>query len=289
MKFQKTLTVLILIIVVFAVFAATIGIFSEGGPGEFEMTSVRGETVLIYGKGIYKHMSSEVAIQGIAQDGVTLLVAVPLLLLSLFLSRRGSVKARLMLSGTLLYFLLTYLFYLVMAMYNQLFLVYIILLTASFFSFVLSILSHDWNLGKSIFRNQLSVKLIGGFLIFNAILIGGMWLSIIVYPLINGKYPETLEHYTTLPVQGLDLALFLPLSFLSGLFVIQKKPVGYIGSAIYLVFLSLIMIALLSKILFAIFVNGADGIPAIIIIPVINLVTIILAVYTIKSVKEENI
>jgi hypothetical protein len=118
MKQKSTVTVLGLFIALVATVATSMGIFSTGGPGNYEHTSIRGKVVAIYGKGLYKHMSAEVAPQGIAQDYVTLFIGVPLLLISLFLARSGSLKGRFWLAGTLAYFLVTYLFYTVRSMYN---------------------------------------------------------------------------------------------------------------------------------------------------------------------------
>jgi hypothetical protein len=104
--------------------ASAAGIFSRGGPGPFEFESIRGHTISIYGQGLYRHMSAEVAPQGLAQDVVTLVIAAPLLLLAL--SRAAaSVRWRLVLAGVLTYFVVTYLIYLLMAMYNPMFLVYV--------------------------------------------------------------------------------------------------------------------------------------------------------------------
>src|SRR5690606_12235855 len=90
---------------------------------------------------VYRHMSAEVAPQGIAQDYVTLFAGVPLLIIALFYARRGLIRGRLFLAGVLGYFLVTYLFYLVMGMYNYLFLVYTALLGLSFFAFLLTMFS----------------------------------------------------------------------------------------------------------------------------------------------------
>ena len=68
--------------------AAFTGISSDDGPGQFEYTSIRGEDVTIYGKGIYRHMSADVSIQGIAQDYVTLFIGIPLLLFGLYSARK---------------------------------------------------------------------------------------------------------------------------------------------------------------------------------------------------------
>src|SRR5690554_5813060 len=122
MKQKKTITTLVLCIAVIAAVCAGIGIFSNYGPGPFEYESIRGEIIKIYGRGIYAHMSAEVAPQGIAQDYVTLFIGIPLLLISLWWARKGSLRGRYLLTGTLGYFLVTYLFYLIMGMYNPLFL-----------------------------------------------------------------------------------------------------------------------------------------------------------------------
>jgi hypothetical protein len=287
MLYKKPITILSWIIAVLAAAAAASGIFSTGGPGEFVITSVRGDTVRIYGEGLYKHMSSDVAIQGIAQDYITLFVAVPLLLLSLYVARKGSLRGRLMLSGVLFYFMLTYLFYLTMAMYNVFFLGYVVLLSSGFFAVTLSLLSFDIKKIVSYFKPKLPVKLLGGFLIFNAILIGLLWLSVILPSLISGTNPVDLDHYTTLIVQGLDLALFLPISFLSGYFLIKRKAIGYIFAPVYLVFLSILMTALSAKIIGMTLV-GVNAFPAIIIIPIINLTTLGFTIFTLKNVDEKG-
>src|SRR5215210_7394774 len=79
---KKFLSILVILTIIFATIATTTGIFSNDGTGEYEFKSIRGRTVTIYGKGLYRHMSAEVAPQGIAQDYVTLFIAVPLLVIA---------------------------------------------------------------------------------------------------------------------------------------------------------------------------------------------------------------
>jgi len=68
MKFKNTISILAFCIIIISIIATTSGILSRQGPGVYEYQSIRGENVTIYGKGLYQHMSSEVAVQGIAQD-----------------------------------------------------------------------------------------------------------------------------------------------------------------------------------------------------------------------------
>lgn len=274
MKYKKAISLLVYGISILAIIATTAGIFSKSGPGEYEHISIRGETVTIFGKGIYQDMSADVAIQGIAQDVVTLFIAIPFLLTALYFARKGSLKGRIMLSGSLLYFFLTYLFYLAMAMFNPLFLVYVLLLSASFFALILTLFSLYFENLSKYFHPRLPVKFLGGFLIFNAVVIGSLWLQVVLPPLFKEVIPIDLDHYTTLIVQGFDLALFLPISFISGIFLIKRAPIGYLLGPVYVVFLSLLMTALTGKITGMALV-GVNVFPAIFIIPLINLTTIL--------------
>ena len=287
MRNQKSITVLTSVIILLSAIAALTGVLSSGGPGSFEYESIRGETVQIYGKGVYRHMSAEVAPQGIAQDVVTLIIGLPLLLFSLVYARKGSLKARFILAGTLGYFLVTYLFYLVMGMYNVLFLVYAALLGTSFFAFTTTLFSFDLNRLPQAFSKSVPVKTAGGFLILNALLIALLWLEIVVPPLLDGSIiPVETEHYTTLIVQGLDLGLLLPLAVAAGILFIQKKPIGFLAAPVYLVFLSILMIALIGKII-AIGLLGQNIIPVVFIIPAIALTSITLTVLVLNGLQQQ--
>lgn len=287
MREKNIITILVISIALLSAITTSFGIFSTGGPGNYDYESIRGEIVKIYGTGIYKHMSADVAIQGIAQDYVTLFAGIPLLLFSLYGFRKGSLRSRIVLTGTIGYFLVTFLFYTVMGMYNVLFLLYVILLSLSFFAFLSSFNSFDIDTLKDKFSVRTPNRFVGAFLITNSVLIALLWLGIIAPPLVDGSiYPVELEHYTTLIVQGLDLGLLLPLAFISGLLLIKKKPVGYLAGSTYVVFLSLLMTALTAK-LIAMALKDVNVIPAIFIIPLINLVTIFCAILLIKNVTEK--
>jgi hypothetical protein len=284
---QKIITALAISIIILSTVATGVGIFSSGGPGAYEYPSIRGKMVTIYGKGIYRQMSAEVAPQGIAQDYVTLFIAIPVLIIGLVLAHKNSLKGRVLLTGTLGYFLITYLFYLVMGMYNALFLVYVFLLGASFFAFILSLFSIHKPTLTTAFRNTVSVKTTGGFLIFNAVCIALLWLDIIVPPLLNGAIiPAQTEHYTTLIVQGLDLAILLPTAFISGILFIKRRPWGYLLAPVYFVFLSLLMTALTAKVI-TMAILDYTVIPAIFIIPVFNIITLFCTVHIVRNIKEK--
>jgi hypothetical protein len=288
MQNRRITSLLIVFIAILSIVATTSGIFSSSGCGNYEFKSINNQTVTIYGKGIYQNMSADVAIQGIAQDFVTLFIGIPLLIIALLWSKGNSLKSKLFLSGILNYFFLTYLFYMNMAMYNKLFLVYIMLVSTSFFAFVLTLLSIDTKQILQHFNITTPTKPIGLFLIILSSMIALLWLSVIVPPLIDGTIiPVTVQHYTTLTVQGFDLSIFLPITFLSGLLLIKKKPFGYLMSSITLIFLSLLMTALVAKIV-AMALVDVNVMPAIFIIPFFMIFAILCAFILFKNIVENN-
>ena len=285
MKNSKIITVLVLLMIIFSGIATVMGITSNDGPGEYDYMSIRGENITIYGKGLYRHMSADVAIQGIAQDYITLFLGIPLLLFALFIFRKNNVRGLFLLSGTLMYFLVTYLFYTAMAMYNVMFLVYLALLCFSFFAFVMSLFFYNIPEIKQMFSSEKLIRYSGLFLVINSVMVAMLWLSIIIPPLLDGSiYAKDLQHYTTLIVQGFDLGLLLPIGIVSGLLAFRKNRYGYLFTTINLIFLSILMAALTSKILFM--ANaGENVIPVIFIMPTVCLISTVLSLFILKKIK----
>ena len=173
-------------------------------------------------------------------------------------------------------------------MYNSIFLAYVTLLSASFYAFFITMQRFKTEHLPELFDADTPTALTGGFLIFNSIAIALLWLSIVIPPLIDGSIiPLQVEHYTTLIVQGLDLAILLPASFISGLLLIRKKPSGYLYAPVYLVFLSLLMSALTAKVIAMSFL-GYNVMPAVFIIPAFNLVSVICTIVLMKHIKKSQ-
>jgi len=286
MKKETKLTLLVLMIIPLAILTTAAGIWSDEGTGSYMYESIRGETVEIYGKGIYRHMSADVAIQGIAQDYVTLFMGIPLLLIGLAGYRRNRLRYHMLLTGTLGYFFVTYLFYTAMAMYNVLFLAYVALLALSFFGLLTALRGVDPSVLAGQVRAKAPLRFTGGFLMFNSLAIALLWLSVVVPPLLNGSiYPAGLQHYTTLIVQGLDLGLMLPLGFVSGLLLYKKQALGYLGGITYIVFLAILMSALSAKIV-AMAMAGVNVFPAVVLIPAFNALAILLSILVLKAIPS---
>lgn len=289
MKFKKTITILVLCICLLSLVTSLVGFFYSQGNGEYNFISVFGEKVKLYGDGIYKHDSISIVAQGKAQDVVTVLLGIPLLLISLYISRNGLLKGKLLLAGTLGYFLYTYVSYVFLWMYNPLFLVYVVLMSASFFSFTLTMMSFDVDKLSSYFKEGLPVRFIGGVQIFISVMLLMLWLGKIVPALINGTTPEGLDHYTTLVIQGMDLGFIVPIAFISGVLIIKRKPFGYLLSSIVIMKGFSMGTAIITMIISMIFAGVQVDIVEIIIFSIFSLIIIYCLFLILSNINERGI
>jgi hypothetical protein len=171
-----------------------------------------------------------------------------------------------------------YFLYLGMATYNELFLLWVAVLLLSsqaLFRLLLAVPPAAFAVDSV---SSGSRRYVGAFLLLNGTLIALLWLQVIVPPLLAGNlYPAGLAHLSTMVVQGFDLALFLPPSFVAGWAYLKRQPVGDLLAPVYSVFVSLQMLALLAKIAWMTAI-GANAGPALVIIPVLLAGAVVAAV-----------
>jgi hypothetical protein len=233
MRYQKPLRWLISLIGVLALFAAGAGLFWPGeGPTTMFM-SHRGEVVMLYGRGLYRYDTVSMATQARATDLVTLVIGLPLLSIATWLSVRGSLRGRLLLSGTLGYFLYTAMSLAFLAAYNELFLVYVALFSLSLVAFVLSMMAFDLAELPGAFSSRLPRRSIAALLFVAAGFLLLAWLGRILPPLLRGATPA-LENTTTLVIQAMDLGLVVPLCVLGGMLLLRKHAWGYLLASVAL-------------------------------------------------------
>lgn len=286
MKNLRAVSILTVLIALFSLTAAIAGIFSSGGPGRYVFTTVHGEAVTIYGSGIYRYDSVSMASQAIAQDIVTLIFGIPLLAVALFLSRKGFLKGRILLAGTLAYFLYTYTSYSFTSMYNILFLLDVCLMSMSFFAFVLTMMSFDMNVLSRSFNEKLPVKSIAAILIFLGSVIGLMWLKNIVTPFFTASVPLGLEQYTTMVIQAMDLGFVVPVSLISGILLLKKKPFGILLASVICVKAVTLLTAVTAMIIGQIISGLKVSVIEIILFPAFNLIMIATMFVFLGNIKE---
>ncbi|MFZ5948353.1 MAG: hypothetical protein ACOYU5_10370 [Stygiobacter sp.] len=227
--------VLSILIATLAAIVAGLGVFWQGEGQQSEFLTLRGETVTIRGHGLYQYETVSIAAQAIAQDVVTLLLGIPLLVTSMILFKKGSLKGKLLLLGTLAYFLYTYASFAFGAAYNILFLIYVSLFSLSLFAFIFTLIEIDISTLTKHFSSGLPRRTIAIFLFVVGSFLLLAWLGRIVPALLSNQPPLGLESYTTLIIQALDLGLVMPITFLSGILLWKKSAWGYLLSSIVLI------------------------------------------------------
>lgn len=286
MKYRKSVGILVAFIAGLSLLAGIIGILPTTGTGVHTFSSLHGETVHLYGKGIYSNDSVAAAVQAIAQDWVTVFLGVPLLALSCYFARKSSLRAQILLAGTLAYFLYTYMSYTFLCMYNPLFLVYVTLMSMSFFALILVMLSFDLEVLKNAFSDDLPVKTIGIVILVFAGAIGLMWLGRIVPPLLKGDFPSILEHYTTLVIQAIDLGFVIPVSILSAVLLMKRRPIGLLLSSV-MCMKGATMLTSLSAMVISQARSGVEmSIAEIVVFPVANILVLIGVFVFMKKIRE---
>ena len=133
------------------------------------------------------------------------------------------------------------------AAFNALFLVYTALFSARFFAVVLALTSLDASALAQRVRPGFPRRGMALFLFvagFGAMLV---WTSELLTPLLAGTAPEVLGPYTTLFTHGLDLAVIVPTTVLTGILLLQRKPFGYLLAAPLLVLISLVGVVVIAQ------------------------------------------
>ena len=232
MKNQSILKILIPLIVLLGLFAASMGLFHQTTGEPFAFTSHRGEAVTINGHGLYYYDTVSSAAQEQGNDIVTLVVAVPLLIVSAWLAYRGSLRGRLLLTGILGFFLYTYLSMCMLTSFNQLFLVYVALFALSLYAFILCMMSFDLSSLPQHFSERLPRGWIAGLLFLIGAFLSFSWLGKILPATFQNTTPA-LENTTTLVIQAMDLGLIVPLAILAGILLLRRNAWGYLLASVF--------------------------------------------------------
>lgn len=245
---KKRIIILSISIAVLSTISCFVGLFYDYDSSIDTFISINNQTVSLHQKGLYYRDSTSVAAQGLASDFITLIIGVPVLLVSIYLYIKESFTGKILLTGIVGYFLYTFISYTFLWNYNFMFLVYVVIMTLSLYGFVLLVMEYDIDTIKDNFDENLPHSFIGIYQIMIGLFVGLMWLGIILSGLKEKQAPELLEHYTTLVIQGMDLSLVVPLAIISGSLIIKRKPWGYVLSSIVIVKGSMMLLAILGMI-----------------------------------------
>ena len=214
-----------------ALIAAGVGLFwQEEGDAIFVITA-RGETVELYGRGLYYYDTVFAGAGQRGTDAITLFLGIPLLVITSLRYRSGSLRGGLMFAGVLSYFLYVYASAaLGTVAYNDFFLVYVVLFGASFFSVFMVLLSmHPDRLPVSVLEHLPWLRS-ARFLFFAGAVTLVVWLMDPVAAMVQDEIPQGLDTATTLFTYALDLAIIAPACLLAGVLMRHRDPRGILIS-----------------------------------------------------------
>lgn len=285
MNIKKTKLNLSILIIILAAVATGVGLFSSNDGETRAFTTLWGEEVSLYGKGLYRNDTITYASQELAQDASTLFVGIPLLITAVVLSRKDTMQGKLLLSGVLGYFLYTYASMSFLSMFNPLFLLYVALFSLSLFAFILSFSDIDAKEVEEHLTEKYPRRSIIAFFIVLAVFLLFAWLGLVVPAMLSGSAPDGLEAYTTMVIQALDLGVIVPTAILTTVLLIKQRTFGYKLSYVVLIKGMTMGIALVAM-LIAQYMAGVDvGIVETVMFSLIALAGLQLTLRSLKNLK----
>jgi len=242
---NQSIYLLVTIIILFGAICAAVGVFYTR-PGEpYNVVNSYGDSVKIYGQGLYAHDSFFKAPIFRGTDFTILFLAVPLLLIALVLDMtKKTLKWRMFLLSVVAVFLYYSASIAFGVVYNFLHLLYIALFSACFFGFILIAKSIAVDeVAKSV-HQMLPYKGIYVFLILVGISLIVAWLPDILGALFANKSLPLLHVYTTEITYILDMGIIAPSAWICFFLLKKRDGVGYILITILLTLCAVIGVML---------------------------------------------
>ena len=170
-------------------------------------------------------------------DLVTLVIAAPLLLVATMLAGRALGRATLIWAGMLDFMLYNYAFYLFAASFNWFFLLYVALFGLSIYALIFTLVSLDTLGIARRFSDQTPRGWIAGYMLLVAVGLSLVYIAQSLGYIFTGALPgiiATTGHPTSI-VFALDMTLVIPFFVLGAIWLLQRKPWGYVLAGVALV------------------------------------------------------
>lgn len=178
---------------------------------------------------IYANETANWTAQAVGQD-LANLVVLPCMLVLAWMAVRGSARALLFWSGTIVYCAYTYAIYAFTVHFGPLFLPYVMILGLAAWALIGFLASIDPARVRSEYPAGHHTALASGILITLASAFVLLWLIQDLSAIVNGTTPKELRAtgLPANPVHVLDLALFLPASVIAGLMLRRGRAWGHV-------------------------------------------------------------
>ena len=187
----------------------------------------------------------ELAVGFVATDVLNLAVGLPILLLSMWLTRRGHLVGLLCWPGSLLYVLYIYISYMALPM-RVLLIPHIILIALSAYSVMAVVVNINSDAVRQRIHEVVPVKTTGYILTGIATLVLVYQIVSIATSIINQTPPDRM----TLVQWIFELGIGCPAIFSCGYLLLRRKALGYVGGLGLLLWCSLLFIGLIPAMVF---------------------------------------
>jgi hypothetical protein len=237
---------------------------------------------LLYGRSALYPPDPELLPQFFAQDAIALLGALPALLMSMWLTRRGSIRGLVVWLGVLVYIAYWYHFYLVGIPFGALFLVHVALVSSCLGAIGVLLFQIDVNAFRQRMASGMPARTLGRVIAGLGTVFAIVWVADTIMKLRNG---ETLDPVAR-SVYAADLTLMLPLTIAAGVGLWQHRPWGYLLAGPLLVNAFASMLTLLSASILVDLSGESTGPAQLILFPVAALVMLLCTTIYLRDVRR---
>ncbi len=283
-KRNQIINILVVLELVTLFVISVVGILSFNIENSFSVTNIYGQTIQLFGSGVYYYDSYFKAPIFIGTDLTVLLLVIPLIVICLvwynLKQSNKSLLALISLFGVVFYYSMSIS---TGVTYNYLFLLYIV--SVMFSWIILYKLIRELDINQ--IRTKGSIRMFNVFLIISGLALFSIWLMDIIPTLLLNQSLLLIETYTTEVTYVYDMAFISPIMFLSYLLIKRNDGLGFVLLSCMLVLCTIIGVMLPIQTAFQLMANIIIPIPVLIVkVGVFVILAIFSGFLTFKLFKE---
>lgn len=202
------------------------GLLVGGGIGRHEVMTIRGETVTLFGDGVYAADNWLVGAGARGQDVAILLFEIPLLLAVLAWYRRGGRVAATVLTGVLAFFTYYYVSLVFGTAQNRLFPAYVAAASVAGFGLLAVARRLDGDTVATDLPDRPGNRVLMTYLAAVAAALSAAWLPGMLSTALSGDVAEAVGPYTSAATEALDLGVVVPVAVITAVSLHRRNPGG---------------------------------------------------------------
>jgi hypothetical protein len=221
------------------------------------------------------------------QDIIDLFLIVPCLLITSILAYSNNKAAIMVWGGVVLYLTYTFVLYCFDIHFNKLFVIYCLCLGLSFYSFIYFLFRNYIVTQNGNFENKSVIRIIGIYFIIISVIFYFLWLAEIIPSMLKNTIPKSVAEtgLFTNGVHVIDLAVFLPAVFLTGISLLKRKSFGLILTPVLLTFFVLMDITIGMLVVVMKMKGVESNLTLTVIMGVFTLISLALLIWYLRSIK----